>query len=179
MLGGCSGWDYYCSFHFHSCVLRVWPEELPVHPAAVLGGWPKPIALLELLRFIPAICWFICEANMSPVSTGAERQHAASQKAVMLQLGTIQSALHISCSALYMSNLYDHSASEFTERLSDVSQLIRACFQSFKANQQYYSTCDKETAKQVIQPCPHLQLQMFFVSALFGGLKNTWIHKFL
>jgi len=63
MSGGCSGRGFCCSFHFHSCVLRVWPEALPVHPAAVLGGWPKPITLLELLRFIPAICWFICEAH--------------------------------------------------------------------------------------------------------------------
>lgn len=83
MLGGCSGGNFYCNFHFHSCVLRVWPEELPVHPATVLGGWPKPITLLELLRFIPAICWFICEAYTSLISTGAEKQHTISQKAVM------------------------------------------------------------------------------------------------
>lgn len=83
MLGGCSGGNFYCNFHFHSCVLRVWPEELPVHPATVLGGCPKPITLLELLRFIPAICWFICEAYTSLISTGAEKQHTISQKAVM------------------------------------------------------------------------------------------------
>lgn len=44
------------AFHFHSCVLRVCPDELPDHPAVVLGGWPKPVVEFALLRLMPAIC---------------------------------------------------------------------------------------------------------------------------
>lgn len=58
-----SGWNSVTASYFHSCVLRVCPDELPDHPAVVLGGWPKPALALALLRFMAAICWFICKTQ--------------------------------------------------------------------------------------------------------------------
>lgn len=52
---GCGG-NSVAAPYFHSCVLRVCPDELPGHPAVVLGGWPKPALVFALLRFMVAIC---------------------------------------------------------------------------------------------------------------------------
>lgn len=51
-----SGRNSVAASYFHSCVLRVCPDELPDHPAVVLGGWPKPAPAFALLRFMAAIC---------------------------------------------------------------------------------------------------------------------------
>ncbi len=44
--------------HFHSCVLRVWPDPGAAHPPIADGGWPKAIWPPAPFRVIPDICWF-------------------------------------------------------------------------------------------------------------------------
>lgn len=44
--------------HFHSCVLRVWPEPVGAHPPIADGGWPKAIWPPAPFRVSPDICWF-------------------------------------------------------------------------------------------------------------------------
>lgn len=44
--------------HFHSCVLRVWPEPVAAHPPIADGGWPKAIWPPAPFRVNPDICWF-------------------------------------------------------------------------------------------------------------------------
>lgn len=44
--------------HFHSCVLRVWPDPAAAHPPIADGGWAKAIWPPAPFRVNPDICWF-------------------------------------------------------------------------------------------------------------------------
>lgn len=62
--------------HFHSCVLRVWPEPAAAHPPMAEGGWLK--AICPPFRVSPDICWLTWGCQRGPhFNTATGRLDAA------------------------------------------------------------------------------------------------------